>query len=514
VLGRSKNTGYTRKKRQKEMDDYYNENQHQYARDSDGNWVNACKETKRNTEYFCSCPDKHKLKFVTPSNDPDKRPFRPYFAHISTRKGGAPCCQTCAESQTHVNAKHVLREKFGEYRFLLSKCPNCKHRHVYWNAPKNGKVELEVRSVNGKWRYDCMVVVDGQKVMALEVCHTHKTEHRKIADTRSHGLEIAEFDADDILSLNHEKSILRNLLMKSTVCPDCKCVEHQRLAREIREHAIREAAMAHEEAQRKAREAQVEAQIRAKVEENRLRDHLEFERQKTMMVEKYQAQQKAEEVIMLANRKANENRIPGVPSESIDFTPPELWPIIWEHYPGGIEMPSAIPRYAWEKNWREWHPEEAKLGKSAPEAPALLKCYWGKLRDRALVSRRAAKRAKVDQAPPAAGKKAPQRRPQQARAPPKKEEPDIPEEPLPPVLPPRLSDAFWQDYFRIFPEGHGAPGYSSSGFKSAGEPGKPYEDPTLYKLIRGSLHVMANGVWRPSTGVDAWDKNGKWIGPG
>lgn len=179
-----------------------------------------------------------------------------------------------------------------------------------------------------------------------------------------------------------------------------------------------------------------------------------------------------------------------VASECIDFTPPELWPIIWEHYPGGIEMPSAIPRHAWEKNWREWHPEEAKLGKSAPEAPALLKCYWGKLRDRALTSRKNSKRAKVSHAE------------------------ETPEEPLPPVFPPRLSDAFWQDYFRVFPEGHGAPGYSSSGFKSAGEPGKPYEDPTLYKLIRGSLHVMANGVWRPSTGVDAWDKSGKWIGPG
>jgi hypothetical protein len=171
-----------------------------------------------------------------------------------------------------------------------------------------------------------------------------------------------------------------------------------------------------------------------------------------------------------------------VPSESIDFTPPALWPVIRRHCPGGAEMPSAVPAKVWEKQWRKNNPDKDK---EPPAAPAFLKCYWGKLRGRALESRRAAKKARRDQ----------------------REE----VESLPPCLPSRLPDEFWKNYFEVFPEGHRAPGYSPGDYQPQAQ---AREDPAIYKFVRGSLHVLANGIWRPSRGVDVWNPDGTWAGPG
>lgn len=169
-----------------------------------------------------------------------------------------------------------------------------------------------------------------------------------------------------------------------------------------------------------------------------------------------------------------------VPSESIDFTPPALWPVIRAQYPGGVEMPSAVPARVWEKEWRKRNRE---TDRDPPPAPALLKCYWGKLKGRALESRKAAKRARKDHLDE--------------------------DESLPPCLPTKLPDEIWKKYFDIFPYGHSAPGYSAGDYQQ-----QPREDPAIYKFVRGSLHVLANGIWRPSRGVDVWNPDGTWAGPG
>ena len=164
-----------------------------------------------------------------------------------------------------------------------------------------------------------------------------------------------------------------------------------------------------------------------------------------------------------------------VPSECFDMTPPDLWSVYWEEYPEGTELPATVPKGTWEKEW-ERRNETLALTAKAPPPPPLWKSYWGKLRGNALSSR--------------------------------KRKPD-PEEALPPVYPPRLSRRFWQRYFELFPDGHGAPGYEPQG------PAQDYqEQPPTYKLVRGSLHVFDRGVWRPSTGVDALDPSGNWVGAG
>lgn len=168
-----------------------------------------------------------------------------------------------------------------------------------------------------------------------------------------------------------------------------------------------------------------------------------------------------------------------VPSESFDFTPPDLWPALWEAYPLGVEMPGSVPKKIWEDHWRRANPSLAK-SVAPPPAPAFLKSYWGKLRGRALSSRK---------------RKAGE------------------EEPLPPVWPSQLSKAFWARYFELFPNGHAAPAQEPYCQSSYGQ-----EDPKRYSLFRGALHVNAGSqerpLWRPSTGVDAWDKHGNWLGPG
>jgi hypothetical protein len=163
-----------------------------------------------------------------------------------------------------------------------------------------------------------------------------------------------------------------------------------------------------------------------------------------------------------------------VPSECFDMTPSELWPVYWEEYSDGTELPAAVPRAVWEKQWVARNKGLAETVKP-PAPPPLWKSYWGKLRDPALRSRQ----RKRDS-----------------------------EDALPPVFPARLSRRFWDRYFELFPDGHRAPEY-------APQPSRPWEqDPEKYKLVRGSLHVFDRGMWRPSTGVDKWNADGSWGGAG
>lgn len=173
-----------------------------------------------------------------------------------------------------------------------------------------------------------------------------------------------------------------------------------------------------------------------------------------------------------------------VPSEAFDFTPPDAWRIYWEEYPRGTEMPATVPKKLWDAHWRRRNPDLAEK-EMPPAPPAFWKCYWGKFRGRALSDR---KRKRADDEGDSEG--------------------------LPPVWPPQLSKRFWERYFEVFPDGHPAP---EQGPYRPFVPGE--QEPEKYKLVSGSLHVNVSGnpkcpIWRPSTGVDAWDKDGAWLGPG
>lgn len=174
-----------------------------------------------------------------------------------------------------------------------------------------------------------------------------------------------------------------------------------------------------------------------------------------------------------------------VPSEAIDFTPPELWPILREEHPEGAEMPASVPKAVWDKHWIASNPDLAKT-MQPPPPPPFLKSYWGKLRDRALPTRKRAAKAEEGA------------------------------EPLPPVWPTRLSPRFWRRYFEKFPEGHAAPRFESG---ASARPWQPMGDDGVYALQGSGLCVntersSGRKFYRTSTGVDAWDDRGNWLGPG
>ncbi len=175
-----------------------------------------------------------------------------------------------------------------------------------------------------------------------------------------------------------------------------------------------------------------------------------------------------------------------VPSECFDFTPVALWSVIRAHYPDGIEMPPTVPKHIWDKHWRKRYSERDQAGEEPPPPPILLKGYWGRFKGRALEPRRLSK---------------------------KQTSTDGDADSMPQTFPPRLSNAFWQQYFELFPDGHRAP--TQGRFTPAAKSDGKVAD--RYTLKGGSLYVNTSkyGIdWRPSTGVDTWDREGNWTGPG
>lgn len=196
----------------------------QYARTIHGEWVCATSTRyKQGVAFFCECPDKHKVKLVKSSGDTDKRHFRDYFAHITTgfkrdRDEKTTPCRSGGESQEHRNAKHKLREMVGKFSYVSKRCTHCKTDII--EDSRGASIELEIQSNDKRWRYDCMLVRDGINIAALEIYHTHATTKEKIIATRSDGVQIAEFRAEDVNEMQ-DGTCLMNLCPVSFTCHEC-----------------------------------------------------------------------------------------------------------------------------------------------------------------------------------------------------------------------------------------------------------------------------------------------------
>ena len=183
---------------------------------------------------------------------------------------------------------------------------------------------------------------------------------------------------------------------------------------------------------------------------------------------------------------------PGVPAECVDMLPREMWPVYWEMFPDGRqELPATVPRDLWRANMKRRYRDDAP-----PPPPPIWKSYWGRVSSGPALTDRNKKRKA-----PAAGEE-----PGKAERPP----PAAPERPVP--------AAFWDRYFDIFPHGHCA--------ASRYEPldGKPAYDEfsalvPRHVFRRGTLCVRISAdseapLYVPSTGCDAFDAGGRWLGPG
>jgi len=203
--------------------------EHQYALNIQNQWVDARKiPFVCGATYFCDCPIRHRLKHVKPKDRMH------YFAHINpapknTKKRKREVensyvqCGSGGESIEHRLAKHKLREHVNSLSFVLEKCTSCTREviiHFY-----DCTIQLEMRSMNERWRYDCMVYDnEGGRLCALEIAHTHFSGEIKIQDTfKMEGILIAEFLAKDVLAWDGLVSSprLQNLLMEKKECFHC-----------------------------------------------------------------------------------------------------------------------------------------------------------------------------------------------------------------------------------------------------------------------------------------------------
>jgi hypothetical protein len=183
--------------------------------------------------YVCWCPDKHPVFVRKPSGKDGVRVITAHFAHFHS--GG---CRKGGESVEHVNAKMALQTMAGKFSFVMTTCPECDKETV--EDCGNGTVVLELRSDDRRWRYDAVYTDVHGLATALEVYHSHAATDEKIQCTRSKGMRIAEFSADDILQLaeNGEGGRLKNLAMQTELCSlFCKnrviMMRRERLEREM-----------------------------------------------------------------------------------------------------------------------------------------------------------------------------------------------------------------------------------------------------------------------------------------
>jgi len=207
-----------------------------YARTPQGQWICAC-DVMQDTgaSFYCDCPAMHKMKLVKPSGLPDKRPFMPYFAHVSSgfkrSNDGESVVPPCSggESLEHKLAKHKLREMVGKFSFTVEKCTNCQFELVEDGC--NASILIEVRSEDKRWRYDSVMVRDGVNVIALEIFHRHATTQEKVHSTRQDGLQIAEFRAEDVNGMVSGTK-LTNLQTRMILCNKCeifRCFEKEQM---------------------------------------------------------------------------------------------------------------------------------------------------------------------------------------------------------------------------------------------------------------------------------------------
>lgn len=235
-----------------------------YARNQHGQWVCASDAVQDpDTSFFCDCPAMHKMKLVKPSGLPDKRSFMDYFAHVSsghkrTSDGELVITSCCSggESLEHKHAKHKLREMVGQFSFVVEKCRSCQLELV--EDGRDAGILVEVRSDDGRWRYDCVLIRDDVKVVALEIYHRHATTQDKVLATRQDGLQIAEFRAEDVNALVPGARLV-NMQIRKFLCHGCQLIAGQafrlRCLREEQDELIRQASLVEDEMVNRALQA-------------------------------------------------------------------------------------------------------------------------------------------------------------------------------------------------------------------------------------------------------------------
>jgi hypothetical protein len=201
----------------------------------------------RKRKYFCvTCVGvKHPVSLKTRRTfDHMDKKMRNYtalawFSHHGGGNRGPPKTynnEACSETATHWQAKHILCEHVGAYRFETSKCSGCvKHTKIEDGAGASGRVEYTEKTPLGKtYRFDAVLLRDKAVSSVLEVWATHETSEQKRGYCLEQGYTFAEFHAAHVVEA-HKKAapgevfMLENLKTRVFDCYECaQAAEKQR----------------------------------------------------------------------------------------------------------------------------------------------------------------------------------------------------------------------------------------------------------------------------------------------
>jgi len=208
-----------------------------WAFNKDGKAVKAEESTYADGPFFCHCGKKHEMHLSRPSGKEGKRPFEPYFAHNGKRDEtwmpGSECGERNGESMEHLYAKALLREHVGKYRFGTEICKRCQYWINVIDSSDEYTVSIETKNPDGRWRYDCCLVKDGEIKVVMEVFKTSKCSLEKIQSTVMSGYPMAEFHVEDVMKLEkydyHEDDpyLIPNRIIKYSICTQCQIVLSQ-----------------------------------------------------------------------------------------------------------------------------------------------------------------------------------------------------------------------------------------------------------------------------------------------
>jgi len=193
----------------------------------------------RKRKYFCvTCVGvKHPVSLKTRHTfDHIDKKTRNYtalawFSHHGGGNRGPPKAyknEACSETATHWQAKHILCEHVGAYRFETSRCSGCaKHTKIEDGAGASGRVEYTEKTPLGKtYRFDAVLLRDKAVSSVLEVWATHETSEQKREYCLEQGYSFAEFHAGHVVEAHGKVApgavfTLENLKTRVFECQEC-----------------------------------------------------------------------------------------------------------------------------------------------------------------------------------------------------------------------------------------------------------------------------------------------------
>ena len=194
------------------------EEPHRYAKSATGEWVHAL-DANVSDEYYCDCPNPHRLKLVDSE-----------FVHADKPKKRRQ--KEIPDAKTLKLAKQKLKELLPTLSFVMSECSECGWTERFrFNTPSEIDKEhyacYDQWSDNGKWQYGCLILNQvGIPLYTLEIEDPRNPSHEKMEETRQLDIGFAEFTTSDILQ-STDASMTNLHILPILDCPQCN--EEKRL---------------------------------------------------------------------------------------------------------------------------------------------------------------------------------------------------------------------------------------------------------------------------------------------